>query len=278
MKKLLKLASFLAIACISFAGCSDSDDPEPKPEPTKLSLAISVSSQSIIINGEATITVKASSAVKEALVVNIASDNAAVTVPATLTIEKGKDVVTGVAKGVSVGNAKLTITANNVGYSVQSVNVNVSEASATTPALSISSVSSFIKPGNTAEFTVTSTVAPKADLTITLTSDHPEFATVPASVVMKAGETTVSGTITAVAIGTASISIAAEGVDIAKKAVEITVSETEAAKIGKLYATAKITPTATFTNLICEYDGLKVYPGSLYYHEYGADGKPSGIF
>ncbi|MEG1554020.1 MAG: hypothetical protein RR363_03255, partial [Rikenellaceae bacterium] len=249
MKKLLKLASFLAIACISFAGCSDSDDPEPKPEPTKLSLAISVSSQSIIINGEATITVKASSAVKEALVVNIASDNAAVTVPATLTIEKGKDVVTGVAKGVSVGNAKLTITANNVGYSVQSVNVNVSEASATTPALSISSVSSFIKPGNTAEFTVTSTVAPKADLTITLTSDHPEFATVPASVVMKAGETSIGGDITGVADGVASISIAAEGVDITKKTIEITVNQFDPVEIGVITANGILSPTSKFINL-----------------------------
>lgn len=273
MKKLIQFTALFAVVCSLFVGCGT----EKGTEENKMSITLSGES-SIIAGSEALITIRASSTLDEPLVVKLASDNAAVTVPESVTIEAGKDVATATIRGISAGTAKITITAEGVSYITREISVTVTEKTADTPELSIEAEATEIATGAVIPFTITSSIAPKSDLTISLAANNAGIVAFPASVVISAGETTFEGELTAKAVGETKITMSAAGTVI-KNALTIKVAE--AAKFAKLYATGVLNPPTTpFANLVCESNVYgKVYPGSLFYHDYDKlGGTPTGIY
>ena len=101
----------------------------------------------------------------------------------------------------SGGTASTKETVANGGLSLNSGQINI-------PALTLSSISPAsrtIAPGNGGNFSVSLTGAAGAETTVTLTSSNPGVATVPESVIIPAGGTSVTFRATAVAVGTARI-------------------------------------------------------------------------
>ena len=93
------------------------------------------------------------------------------------------------------------------------------------PSISIKSGWTEIAPGGTASFTVSSSVAPESDILVNISSDNTSVATVPEQVTIKAGETSVAGTITGVAAGDAQISITSSDAVIDEGSIKITVKD-----------------------------------------------------
>lgn len=93
------------------------------------------------------------------------------------------------------------------------------------PKISIASSWTEVAPGGSAPFTITSSVAPESDIVVNVSSDNTSAATVPNELTIKAGDTSVSGTITGVAPGDAEISISSSGAEIEVGSINIKVTD-----------------------------------------------------
>lgn len=135
------------------------------------------------------------------LSVNLASSGATVaTVPSTVTVAAGATaaVVPVTAAGLGVA----TITASKPGFASAPVQVMVVPP----PTLAVTSSTPTLETGKSATLTVTSNVvAGAAGLSVMLTSSNPAVAAVPASVLIPAGAKSVTVAISALAVGTATI-------------------------------------------------------------------------
>lgn len=93
------------------------------------------------------------------------------------------------------------------------------------PKISIKSSWSEMKPGGSAPFTITSSAAYESDIAVNVTSSNTAVATVPQELTIKAGETSVSGTITGVAAGEAEISISSSVAQVETGSIKIKVTD-----------------------------------------------------
>ena len=139
------------------------------------------------------------------LLVSLGSSNAGVaTVPASVTIPAGATTATVQINTVSEGSATVTATAENH-VSAQTA-VNVRPLSIVLPA------GSLVAPGLSRSIPLTlSDPAPAGGLEVGLSSGDPAVASVPASVVVPAGQTSINFTLTGVAAGTTSVGATAAG-------------------------------------------------------------------
>ena len=135
------------------------------------------------------------------LTVSLSSSNTGlVTVPATVTIPAGQTSVTFpitiLDDGLLDGSQPVTLTAASSGYS--SVIATISVDDDQTAALSVSAPASAIKGSASVQGTVTISAAPAFNVTISLSSNNANAATVPASVTVPAGQTSATFPITVV--------------------------------------------------------------------------------
>lgn len=130
MKKTFRILSLMAAAAFILTGC---DEPKKTVVDDNVSLTLSIDKNTLKVDEEATLTVKASANVKSDLTVNIAVEGSAVSAPATVVIEKDKNEITATVKGLAEGNSKITITADNVEYGVQSVDITVKKGNDPVP-------------------------------------------------------------------------------------------------------------------------------------------------
>jgi uncharacterized repeat protein (TIGR01451 family) len=150
---------------------------------------------------------------------SIATVTASVFIPAGLQIPAANPQVTGVA----IGSANITAVASNFAPDTQSVAVTVS--------LSFSPASLSVIQGRTANITLNlSSPAPAGGLTINTSIDNTSVATVPSTVQVAAGTTSVQVPVTGVAVNTTTLRASAPGV--AEKTAAITVNPQPAITVG----------------------------------------------
>ena len=190
-------------------------------------------------------TVNSAIAPEKDLTINVESDNTSIaTVPATITMKAGEKSVSGEVSGIAKGDANISISADGVKVSGKTAKITVTESTPPAPEvvkLSIATSASQVTAGEKIKFTVSSPVAPESDITVSVTSSNTAAATVPASVTLAAGQKSVEGDITGVAEGTATVTIAAEGVEIATASKEITVLKAPVLELSIASATNKVT-------------------------------------
>jgi trimeric autotransporter adhesin len=161
---------------------------------------IQVSSPTVGTNQSVAITITLPQAATQNTTVTLSSDKTGIaTVSGNVQIAAGSSSGQAQVTGVSGGTA--TISATAPGYSNGSGTVTV------TP-LVLNAADPTIKIGaqGTVTLTLTGGVAPQAGLQVTLSSDHPEIATVQSPVSFAAGGTSITATVTGVSAGTAKIS------------------------------------------------------------------------
>ena len=214
--------AILAVAAVAFTGCKKTETTPTR----KVELSLAVSPTEVGIGQKFTYEISTPVAPSENISITITSSNTAVaTVISPVTLTKGSTKVTGEINAIAEGTSKISITAGNYDVKVANQDITVKKV-ADKVALSINATVTEVAPGETIDFTVTSPIAPANDVTVNLVSSSTEIATVPATVVLKAGQTSVGGKITALSQGNATITISATGVDIAKSTLDITVSAT----------------------------------------------------
>lgn len=199
---------------------------EVPPVPEKVNVSIATTFAEVAPGAKIPFTVTAEKAItEEALVITLTSSNpAAATVPATVTIPVGETKIAGEITGVAAGEATITISSDKINATVASIPVTVKEGAATAVALSIATASADVEVGMNVKFTITTPVAPTADLTINLASSTVN-ATVPATIVLPAGKMSVQGDIAGALIGTAVVTISAAETTITKATVDVNVIE-----------------------------------------------------
>lgn len=195
------------------------------PIPEKVNVSISTTHSEVAPGATIPFVITAEKAVQEDLVINVTSGNtAAATVPATVTILAGQSSVSGTITGVAAGEATITISSEKINATIATVSVVVKEGAATSVALSITTASTDVEVGLKLKFTISTPVAPTADLTINLVSNNAN-ATVPATIVLPAGKMSIQGEITSAVIGTATVTMSVAGTTITKASVDINITE-----------------------------------------------------
>lgn len=240
MKKLLSLTAIFAMAMVVFTGCTKTDPPEPVE---KTALTLSIPTSAFKFDATTAFTVTASAKVEADLTVTLTSSNpAAATVPATVVIKAGTDQIAGVVTGVAEGKSTITIAASDVELTVASVEVTVTKDVPPVPEkvnVSIATTFAEVAPGAKIPFTVTAEKAITEEaLVITLTSSNPAAATVPATVTIPVGETKISGEISGVAAGEATITISSDKINATVASIPVTVKEGAATAVALSIATA----------------------------------------
>ncbi len=149
----------------------------------------------------------------------VSSDPGVATVTASVIVPMGQQTPAAnpTVTGVSLGSALITATAAGFAPDARGVAVSVSLGFDPTPATLV------IAETNTVSIALnTSSPAPAGGLLVTLTSDNPAIATVPGTVTIPAGQTSVNVPVTGVAIGTTTINASATGSNVATKNVQVT--------------------------------------------------------
>jgi len=167
-----------------------------------LNLTVGITPTFITETGNTTFTVTRTGSTVSPLVVSLtSSDTTEATVPATATILAGQPSVTltgasrifGVFDGIVDGTQTSIITASAAGYESVSDTIDVTEQTFAFLALNIGAFAVLENAGAAATTaTLTISTAPTSDLTVFLLSSDPSEATVPASVVIPAGQTAVT--------------------------------------------------------------------------------------
>ncbi len=169
-------------------------------------LTLSPSALTLGVGRSAELSVQSSApASASGLLVSLSSSHVAVaTVPTSVTIPAGATTATVLVSTVSEGSATVTATAENH-VSAQTA-VNVRPLSIVLPA------GSLVAPGLSRSIPLTlSDPAPAGGLEVALSSGDPAVASVPVSVVVPAGQTSINFTLTGVAAGTTSVAATAAG-------------------------------------------------------------------
>ncbi|WP_218017376.1 hypothetical protein, partial [Hydrogenophaga taeniospiralis] len=169
-------------------------------------LTLSPSALTLGVGRSAELSVQSSApASASGLLVSLSSSHVAVaTVPTSVTIPAGATTATVLVGTVSEGSATVTATAENH-VSAQTA-VNVRPLSIVLPA------GSLVAPGLSRSIPLTlSDPAPAGGLEVALSSGDPAVASVPVSVVVPAGQTSINFTLTGVAAGTTSVAATAAG-------------------------------------------------------------------
>lgn len=242
MKKLLSLTAIFAMAMVVLTGC-EKDKPEPPKPGEKTKLTLSIPTPAFKFDATTAFTVKASVKVEADLTVTLTSSNpAAATVPATAVIKAGTDQIDGIVTGVAEGKSTITIAASDVELTVASVEVTVTKEVPPVPEkvnVSIATTFAEVAPGAKIPFTVTAEKAITEEaLVITLTSSNPAAATVPATVTIPVGDTKISGEISGVAAGEATITISSDKINATVASIPVTVKEGAATAVALSIATA----------------------------------------
>lgn len=192
----------------SYNGVTKSSSVEVSPAAGPQISALAINPTSISSGGSATITVTLSSAAPSggATVTLTSSDSAVFPVPSTLTIQAGQisSNQTVTAATVAVATSVTVIASIGASSSIAIVTVNPQSS-----ALSISSVSinpSSVTSGGTATITVTlSGPAPSGNALVGLASSAPSAFPPPQTLVVQAGQTSSSTTITTGAVGVSTL-------------------------------------------------------------------------
>ncbi|MEL6383707.1 MAG: Ig-like domain-containing protein [Cyanobacteria bacterium J06626_18] len=156
-------------------------------------LTLTAGATSIAENGgSTTVTVTRNTPTTEALEVTLGSDDVtAATVPSTVVIPAGQAattfVITGVDDSIADGMQTPTITASASDFAADSVELAVTDDEVAALTLDIDTAS-IAENGGTATASVTRNTATNTDLTVTLSSSDTSEATVPATVVISAGQ------------------------------------------------------------------------------------------
>lgn len=204
------------------------------PVPEKINVSISTTFSEVAPSAKIPFTVTAATAPTADLVINVTSGNtAAATVPATVTILANQTSVSGEITGVAAGEADITLSGELVTATGGAIHVVVKEGAATAVALSITTASADVEVGMNMPFTITTPVAPAADLTINIASNNAN-ATVSTPVVLPAGKMSVQGNITGAVIGTAVVTISSDGTTITKATVDVNVIERQNIEYGSI--------------------------------------------
>lgn len=220
MRTILKFVMCAAV-CIAvsaaFTGCTK------KENAVKLKLTLA---QTEIFAGEKTqFTISTETAPDSDILIAIQSDNTSVaTVTPNVTLKAGGKSVSGEITAMAEGTANITVSADNAEITEPSATLTV-KASPAVVDLSLAINKTEIFAGEKAEITVSSPVAPETDLTIKVTSSDPLVASVPATLTLKAGEKSVKGELIGASVGSAEITIEAEGTKISSHLKNITVKE-----------------------------------------------------
>ncbi len=173
-------------------------------------LSVSIAAVSVGLGNQANLLVTLSAAPQSNVTVNLtSSDTSKATVPASVVIPAGATTpataplvtgagigtanITGAATGYKSGSGTVTITAPTMTFSAASVPVNVGQTATVT-------------------LNLANGQAPPGGLTVNLSSNDTAKATVPASVLIPAGQQTANVTITGVAGGSATITASASGI------------------------------------------------------------------
>ncbi len=180
-----------------------------------LSLALAQSTVSEAAGADATTaTVSIASPASAPLTIVLSSSNTMkATVPASVLIDAGQDSVSfpiaAVNNGLNDGNQTAVITASIETYAGVVLTQGSGQASllvlnANGPALSLSFANSTVEEGATATATISRNTDTTDPLVVVLTSGDPTEATVPSTVTIPAGQTSVSFTVNAVQAGNTS--------------------------------------------------------------------------
>ena len=221
MKKFLSMAVVFSMAAALFTGC-DKKTPSGEGE---VNLKLGVASTEVAPASKLQFTVSSEVAPESDIVINVSSDKPEfATVPATVTLKAGDLSVSDFITGVAPGEATIKISAEGVKISVAEVKVTVKEGVVADPILSVSAPSK-VELNQTVKYTVSSPTAAKSDIVVNVTSSNTANATVTSPVTLKAGQTSVQGEVTGVALGNATITIEAGSVALDKASVEVTVVE-----------------------------------------------------
>ncbi len=152
------------------------------------------------------------------ITVTLTSSNPEVaTVSASVTVAEGETIASTNAQVTGVSFGTTTITASAPGYAPDYAEVPV------TLTLSFSPTSVTVTAGQTTTLTLgLSAPAPSAGLTLDLTSDDAELATVPDSITIASGQSSVQVTVTGVAQGSTQIQAGATGLEAVTASVQVT--------------------------------------------------------
>ena len=231
MKKLLHFAGIIACSTLVMTSCNKTPENSDKVE-----LKLSAAATEVAPGKTLQFMVTSETALESDIIINVASDNtSAATVPATVTMKAGQQSVTDIITGVAEGEATITISADGALISEGSLKIKVSGTADTPvpekPELVLSTEKAKLYTGETMKFTVTTAKAPEKDVTITVKSSDENIFTVTESLTLQAGKTSVEGTLTAVAVGSAKVTIEAEGIDIKTGSKDVTVEKAPALEL-----------------------------------------------
>ena len=174
-------------------------------------------SETITQGGSGTLTVTISAAQSTATTVALSSSATGIaSVPATVSIPAGQT------------SSPVTVSANTPGTAVITASLNGTSASSTiTVTLNLPTIISLLPPttsinlGATGTLTVTISAVQASATTIPVTVSPSGIVTVPASVIVPAGQLTTTVPVTAVALGTAMVHVSLNG-SMAESAVQVT--------------------------------------------------------
>lgn len=231
MRKLLYFAGITLFSALILTGCEKT--PEPKEN---VDLKLSAAAAEVAPEKTLQFTVTSDIAPASDIVISVSSDNpSAATVPATVTLKANDKSVSDVITGVAEGEATISISAEGVTISEKSIKIKVSKDAPTPepekPALTLSTEKAKLYTGETMKFTVSTVKAPEGNVTIKVKSSDDKIFTVTESLTLEAGKTSVEGTLTAVAVGSAKITIEAEGIDIKTGSKDVTVEKAPALEL-----------------------------------------------
>ena len=204
-------------------------------------LSVSISEVTISENGgTATATVTRNTEPLADLTVNLTSnDLGEATVPTSVVIPTGQNSVsfqiTGVDDSLADGTQTVTITGTAAGFADGTDTIDVSDDEGVAGVSVSIADASISENGGTTTGTVTRNTLTTNDLTVTLTTDDSGEATVPASVVILAGQTSATFTITAVddalVDGSQTVVITAAATGLASGTGSVQVTDDEAATL-----------------------------------------------
>ena len=248
----LKTATITASAASHTDG---SDSVDVTDDEGGAALSVSIVEAAISENGEfATATVSRNTETLNDLVVTLtSSDTGEATVPGTVTILAGQSFVSfqidAVDDSIVDGTQTVTVTGTATGFTdgTDTVDVNDDDDEGV-PRVTVTIVDSAISEnGGTSTGTVTRNTDTTAELTVTLTGDDTSEATVPASVVIPAGQPSATFTITAVddtvADGDQTFTVTAAATGLASGTGNLQITDSETATL-----TLSITDTAISEN------------------------------
>jgi trimeric autotransporter adhesin len=174
------------------------------------SVTLACPSADVVIGTTGTATVFIGSAQSSSVTITLSSSNTAVaTVPATVSIPAGSTSTTFSVTGVAPGNSTLTAT---VPASLGAASATCTTSVVNPPVdVSLQCPSANIVAGGKATSSVVIGSGQTSSTSISLTTTNGAVATVPATVVIAAGQTSVTFDITAVGAGTARITATAPG-------------------------------------------------------------------